>query len=85
MFFFYFLGISPIPHLEIDRAVTNGSAVYILLGEILCPRPLGKMITCLRINIVKCIKISCKLKMFKLVAFKSFTVSFQVSFVKIVS
>ena len=29
--------INPIPRLEIDRAVTNGSAVYILLGEILCP------------------------------------------------
>ena len=28
--------INPIPRLEIDRAVTNGSAVYILLGEILC-------------------------------------------------
>ena len=26
--------INPIPRLEIDRAVTNGSAVYILLGEI---------------------------------------------------
>ena len=32
--------INPIPRLEIDRAVTNGSAVYILLGEILCPPPL---------------------------------------------
>ena len=31
--------INPIPRLEIDRAVTNGSAVYILLGEILCPDP----------------------------------------------
>ena len=31
--------INPIPRLEIDRAVTNGSAVYILLGEILCPPP----------------------------------------------
>ena len=29
--------INPIPHLEIDKAVTNGSAVYILLGETLCP------------------------------------------------
>ena len=28
--------INPIPHLEIDKAVTNGLAVYILLGEILC-------------------------------------------------
>ena len=28
--------INPIPHLEIDKAVTNGSADYILLGEILC-------------------------------------------------
>ena len=28
--------INPIPRLEIDRAVTNVSAVYILLGEILC-------------------------------------------------
>ena len=27
--------INPIPHLEIDKVVTNGSAVYILLGEIL--------------------------------------------------
>ena len=27
--------INPILHLEIDKAVTNGSAVYILLGEIL--------------------------------------------------
>ena len=37
--------INPIPRLEIDRAVTNGSAVYILFGyilfgEILCPPPL---------------------------------------------
>ena len=31
--------INPIPRLEIDRAVTNGSAVYILFGEILCPPP----------------------------------------------
>ena len=31
--------INPIPRLEIDRAVTNGSAVYILLGEILCQPP----------------------------------------------
>ena len=31
--------INPIPRLEIDRAVTNGSAVYILLGEILCHPP----------------------------------------------
>ena len=29
--------INPIPRLEIYRAVTNVSAVYILLGEILCP------------------------------------------------
>ena len=26
--------VNPIPGLEIDKAVTNGSAVYILLGEI---------------------------------------------------
>jgi hypothetical protein len=26
--------INPITHLEIDKAMTNGSAVYILLGEI---------------------------------------------------
>ena len=31
--------INPIPRLEIDRAVTNGSAGYILFGEILCPPP----------------------------------------------
>ena len=29
--------INPIPRLEIDKAMTNGSAVYILLGEMLCP------------------------------------------------
>ena len=35
--------ISPIPRLEIDEAVTNGSAVYISLGETICgllPRPI---------------------------------------------
>ena len=29
--------INPFPHLEIDKAVNNGSAVYILFGEIVCP------------------------------------------------
>ena len=40
--------INPILRLEIDKAVTNGSAVYILLGEILqlhlkCSRPVPSL------------------------------------------
>ena len=39
MHFQLYFRINPIPRLEIDKAVTNGSDVYILLSEILCLPP----------------------------------------------